>query len=48
MDTNMKRDKGQPPLVDKILQAGKMAYDPESSEESRAMAALKFKDLLER
>jgi len=45
---NKRRMNGQPPLVDEILQHGKLAFDPESSEESRAAGVLKFSTLLER
>jgi hypothetical protein len=48
MEKNDMGKKGQPPLVDKIIQNGKLAYDPDSSEEARALGVLKFNALLER
>ena len=38
----------QPPLIDSILQYGKLAYDPELSEEIRKLNQPKFTGLLER
>jgi hypothetical protein len=47
MERNDRSNKGQPPLVDKIIQSGKLAYDPDSSEEARALGVLKFNALIE-
>ena len=38
--------KAQPPLVDDILQYGKQAFDPGSSEETRKSSVTKFNNLL--
>jgi hypothetical protein len=39
---------GQPPLVDRILQTGKQAFDPDLPEENRAQRQRNFKELLDR
>jgi hypothetical protein len=38
----------QPPLLDSILQYGKLAFDPELPEETRQLNQPKFTGLLER
>jgi hypothetical protein len=39
---------GQPPLVDRILQTGKRAYDPDLPEENRKQGQRDFRELIER
>lgn len=39
---------GQPPLIDSILQEGKLAFDPELLEETRQANVVKFEELLKR
>jgi hypothetical protein len=39
---------GQPPLVDRVLQCGKLAYDPDLPAETRAQGQHDFKALIER
>jgi hypothetical protein len=41
-------EKAQPPLVDRILQCGKQAFDPEISWETRKANVPAFSALLER
>jgi hypothetical protein len=41
-------EKGQPPLVDRILQVGKQAFDPEISWETRKSNVPAFAALLDR
>jgi hypothetical protein len=39
---------GQPPLVDRILQIGKLAYNPELPEDDREQGQREFGELTER
>lgn len=41
-------NKAQPPLIDKILQYGKHAFDPELPEQTRRSNVPNFDDLLKR
>lgn len=45
-DGSQKR--GQPPLVDDLLQYGQWAFNPELPEATRQPSLLKFKSLIER
>ena len=38
----------KPPLVDRMLQTGKLAFDPDLSEEVRKQGQHDFKELIER
>jgi hypothetical protein len=38
----------QPPLVDSLLQYGKLGFNPESSEETRHLNQTKFNAIIER
>lgn len=38
----------EPPLVDRILQYGQLAFDPDTPEETRKLNELRFLDLLQR
>lgn len=48
MAENGQRSKDQPPLVDKILQLGKPAFDPEATEDARNNSLQELNALLER
>jgi hypothetical protein len=40
-------NKSQPPLMDRILELGKVAYDPDLPEETRQQNQAQFKTLLD-
>jgi len=40
--------KGQPPLMDRVLQLGKAAFDPDLPEETRRQNQPQFKTLVDR